>query len=118
MGLVELPLLACITSRAGDRLSQEVQYYRPWSITSQGTKVRLRRIHTVIIESKGYVGRLHWIRSERNIRALVILRERQGKKRKRGKPKQLVVIVPAAWKFIEKVEKLRDETPRIKFVSS
>ena len=38
----------------------------------------------------------------------MILRERIGKKRK-GKPKQLVVIVPAGWKFIEKV-KLRNET--------
>ena len=86
MGLVELLLLACIASGAGDRLSQEVQYYRPWATTAQGTKLRLRRIHTVIVEGKGYVGRLHWIRSERNIRASLILRERQGKKRKRGKP--------------------------------
>ena len=30
---------------------------------------------------------------------------------KERKAQQLVVIVPAAWKFIEKVERLRDETP-------
>ena len=65
----------------------------------------------MIIDSDDYVGRLHWIRSDRNVQASVILRERKGKGRKRGKPKQLVVIVPAAWKFIEKVEKVRDETP-------
>lgn len=65
----------------------------------------------MITDSDDYVGRLHWIRSERNVQASVILRERKGKGRKRGKPKQLVVIVPAAWKFIEKVEKVRDETP-------
>ena len=112
MGLVELLLLACIASGAGDRLCQEVQFYRPWSVTSQGTKAKLRKIHTVIIDSEDYVGRLHWIRRDKNVRASVILRERKGKRKRRGKPKQLVVVVPAAWKFIEKVEKVRDETPK------
>ena len=110
-GLVELLLLACIASGAGDRLCQEVAFYRPWAVTAQQTKLKVRKIHTVIVEGDNYVGRLHWIRSERTTRASLILQERQGKKKK-GKPKQLVVIVPAGWKFIEgveTVEKLRDE---------
>ena len=43
------------------------------------------------------------------MKASLVLRERGGKRRGK-KLKQLVVIVPAGWKFIEKVEKLRNET--------
>ena len=57
-------LLACLASRAGDRFSQEVLYYKPWAATPLVTKGKVRRIHTVIIDGEGYVGRLHYTGSE------------------------------------------------------
>ena len=78
-------------------------------MVAQDTKWKVRYIHTVLVEADEYVGRLRWERSQRNVRASLILQKRKEGRRK-GETLQLVVSVPAGWKFLKKVERVRDQT--------
>ena len=92
--ILELLLLACLAGGAGDNFTQEVRYYQGGSLVARGDKWKIRYIHTVLVEAEEYVGRLRWIRDQRNIRASLIVQRRKEGKRK-GETLQLVVTVPA-----------------------
>ena len=75
--------MACIAGAAGDHSSQEIRYYQPGSAVALKNKWKLRRVHTVVVDAEGYVGRLRWSKSQRNVRASLTIQVKKGQKRRR-----------------------------------
>ena len=57
-----------------------------------------------------YLARIRWVKGEKATRASVILQKRVGGKVS-ADLNEILVVVPSKWRFISKVETLRDETP-------
>ena len=53
-----------------------------------------------------HLSKIKWIRSERIARASIVV----AKKEDQSELKEVIVVVPAKWKFVQRVEALRDET--------
>ena len=69
--------MACLAGGTGDTYTKEICYYQSNSVVAQDTKWKVRYIHTVLVEADEYVGRLRWERSQRNVRASLILLKRK-----------------------------------------
>ena len=109
--LIELLLLAGIAGGAGDPAIQEICHYQSPSVVHTSGRWKVRYLHTILVETEERVGKLKWARSDRVVKATLTVREKGKRGRKRSREqKQLVVLVPAGWKLIEKIEKLRDNT--------
>ena len=105
---VELLLLSCLAGGAGDSWHQEVCHYIPPRVVAQQSKWKVRYIHSIKIDTEEHVGKLQWARSSEAVRASLLVKKKKekGRKGRSRERKQLVVIVPAKWKFLKKVEKL------------
>ena len=109
--LVELLLLAGIAGGAGD--ASIVCFYQSPNVVHETGKWKLRYIHAILVDTSERVGKLKWARSDRVVKATLTVREKDKRKKKRSREqKQLVVLVPAGWKLVEKVEKLRDSADK------
>ena len=111
--LIELLLLAGVAGGAGDPAIQEICHYQGPSVVHSSSRWRIRYLHTILVDTEERVGKLKWARSDRVVKATLTVREKDKKGKKRSREqKQLVVLVPAGWKLIEKIEKLRDNTDK------
>ena len=111
--LVELLLLAGIAGGAGGPSIQEICYYQSPNVVHETGKWKVRYLHTILVETSERVGKLKWARSDRVVKATLTVREKDKRRKKRSREqKQLVVLVPAGWKLIDKIEKLRDNTDK------
>ena len=110
--LVELLILSCLAGGAGDLWQKEVCYYIPPSVVAHSSRRKVYHIHSVEIDTEEHVGKLQWARSSEAVRASLLVKKKKekGKKGRSRERKQLVVIVPARWKFLERIEKVRDQT--------
>ena len=64
----------------------------------------MRRIHTLVVETEEHLSKIKWIRSEKVVRASVVVARRQDQ----TELKEVIVVVPAKWKFVKRIEALRD----------
>ena len=107
-------LLSCLAGGAGDSWHQEVCHYIPPQVVAQHSKWKVRYIHSIEINTDEHVGKLQWARSDVAVRASLLVRKKKekGKKGRSREKKQLVVIVPAKWKLLRRVERLRDQADK------
>ena len=83
------------------------------NVVHETGKWKIRYIHTTLVETSERVGKLKWAHSDRVVKATLTVREKdKGKKGRSREQKQLVVLVPAGWRLVEKVEELRDSTDK------
>ena len=108
--LVELIILAGLAGGAGATAIQEVNYYQPNRLVAKTGKVKHRHFHTLCTECEDHLARIRWVKGEKATRASVILQKRVGGKVS-ADLNEILVVVPSKWRFISKVETLRDETP-------
>ena len=110
--LIELLLLAGIAGGAGDPAIQEIHYQSP-SVAHTNSRWKVRYLHTILVGTQERVGKLKWARSDPVVKATLTVREKDRKRKKRSREqKQLIILVPAGWKLVEKIEKLRDNTDK------
>ena len=88
---------------------QEINYYQNGSVVAKTGKWKTRRIHTLKIETAEHLGKISWVRGEKAVRASIVLQQRAAGRLSKDL-KEIIVVVPAGWKFLSRVEKLRDET--------
>ena len=70
-------------------------------------------MHSIEVDTDECVGKLQWARSTSAVKASLLVRNKVKKKGKGSRErKQLVVIVPAKWKLLKKVEDLRDKADK------
>ena len=111
--LVELLLLSCVAGGAGDSWTQEVCHYQPPEVVAQHRKWKVRRLRSIEVDTDECVGKLQWARSTSAVRASLLVRNKVKKGAKGSRErKQLVVIVPAKWKLLKRVEDLRDRADK------
>ena len=72
-------------------------------------KIKRRTLHSVYVEADEYIGKLKWLKSDRAAKASLLVREKRGKKRKKRDCRELIVIVPASWQFLDKLEATRED---------
>ena len=81
-----------------------MQYYQANSISPLMSKARVRRIHTLVVETEEHLRKIKWIRSEKAVRASLLVARRQDQ----SELKEVIVVVPTKWKFVKRIEALRD----------
>ena len=99
-------MLAGLAGGVGTATSQEVQYYQNSSILPLTGKARVRKIHTLVVETEEHLSKVKWIRSERAARASIVV----ARKENQSELKEVIVVVPAKWRFVQRIEALRDKT--------
>ena len=67
-------------------------------------KTRVRRIHTLVLETEEHISKIKWIKSERIVRASIVAAQKEDQ----AELKEVVIVVPAKWRFVERIEALRD----------
>ena len=83
-----------------------MQYYQASSITPLTGKGRVRKIHTLVIEIYEHLSKIKWIKSEKAVRASVLV----ARKEDQNEFKEVIVVVPTKWRFVKRIEELRDST--------
>ena len=58
------------------------------------------------IETTEFKARIRWVRGAKAVRASVTL----AKKKNTSVQKEVIVVVPAKWKFLGRIEELREDT--------
>ena len=72
-------------------------------------KIKRRTFHSIYVEADEYIGKLKWLKSDRAAKASLLVREKSGKKRKKRDCRELIVVVPASWQFLDKLEATRED---------
>ena len=98
--ILELLLLAGLVGGVGTSTAQEVQYYQASSVLPVACKARVRRIHTLVVETEEHLSKIKWIKSEKIVRASIVVARREDQ----SELKEVVIVVPAKWKFVERIE--------------
>ena len=91
---------------------QEICYYQSGSGPAGPVKIKRRTLHSVYVEADEYIGKLKWLKSDRAAKASLLVREKSGKKRKKRDCRELIVVVPASWQFLDKLEATREDLGR------
>ena len=108
-GLCELLILACLAGGISAPALQEINYYSPGRVISTAWKVKKRCFHSVVLEGDIHIGKVKWVKSGRATKASLIVREK-GKKRRRKRPiREVTVVVPSRWSFLERLESKQEE---------
>ena len=66
----------------------------------------MRKIHTLVIEIYEHLSKIKWIKSEKAVRASVLV----ARKEDQNEFKEVIVVVPTKWRFVKRIEELRDST--------
>ena len=59
-----------------------------------------------MVETEEHLSKIKWIRSEKAVRASVLVARKEDQK----EFKEVIVVVPAKWRFVKRIEELRDST--------
>ena len=57
-----------------------------------------------MLETEKHISKIKWIKSERIVRASIVVAQKEDQE----ELKEVVVVVPAKWRFVERIEALRD----------
>ena len=60
----------------------------------------------MVVETEEHPSKIKWIKSEKIVRASIVLARREDQ----SELKEVVIVVPSKWKFVERIEALRDDT--------
>ena len=60
----------------------------------------------MVVETEEHPSKIKWIKSEKIVRASIVVARREDQ----SELKEVVIVVPAKWKFVERIEALRDDT--------
>ena len=58
-----------------------------------------------MVETEEHLSKIKWIKSEKIVRASIVV----ARKEDQSELKEVVIVVPAKWKFVERIEALRDD---------
>ena len=93
----------------GSTTSQEILYYQDGSIAPSGSS-KVRKVYTLSIETEEHIAKVRWVKSEKAVRASILLVQQEDL----TEVKRVLVVVPMKWKFIEKIEAVRDNSEQEK----
>ena len=65
----------------------------------------MRKVYTLSIETEEHIAKVRWVKSEKAVRASILLVQQEDL----TEVKRVLVVVPAKWKFIEKIEAVREQ---------
>ena len=88
---------------------QEISYHSPGRVVSKSWKVKKRCFHFVVLEGDAHIGKVKWVKSGRATKASLLVQEKGRKKKKRKPIREVVVVVPSSWSFLERLEDKREE---------
>ena len=60
----------------------------------------------MVVEMEEHLSKIKWIKSEKIVRASIVVARREDQ----SELKEVVIVVPSKWKFVERIEALRDDT--------
>ena len=118
--VLEVELERCVAERASDlaclassfsvtALRQEVCYYQGGAGPAGPVKIKRRTFHSIFVEADDYVGKLKRLKSDRAAKATLLVREKKPPKKRKRDCRELIVVVPASWQFLDKLEATRED---------
>lgn len=70
----------------------------------------MRRIlHSIFVGSQDCIGKLKWVKSDRSAKATLLIGKKKPKKKRKIDCREIIVVVPASWQFLEKIEGTRED---------